>query len=204
MKFFIAIAVTHFLALLSPGPDFFLLFTTLLRYSRQAAYQVAWGITLGNALILLGLMLALSQLGQLNAQVFMGLRYVGAAYLLYLAYLCIRYANQPLELTSSPNSKSQDISGYYLLGLGLQSSLLNPKNWMFYTSLMVLLAEQRYLLSTLGLCVWMVAVVTIWNRGLVELLTHPRYLKKLQQYTRHIHYISGICFLVFSGILFAM
>ena len=67
MEFFIAIAVTHFLALLSPGPDFFLLFTTLLRYSRQAAYQVAWGITLGNALILLGLMIALSQLGQLNA-----------------------------------------------------------------------------------------------------------------------------------------
>jgi len=76
MNFFVVIAVTHFLALLSPGPDFFLLLTTLLRYSHRAAYRVAWGIALGNALILGVLMVLLNTLGQLSSNFLFGLRYV--------------------------------------------------------------------------------------------------------------------------------
>lgn len=49
MELFIAIALTHFIALLSPGPDFFLILTTLLRHNRNAAILVCCGVALGNA-----------------------------------------------------------------------------------------------------------------------------------------------------------
>lgn len=198
MEFFIVIALTHFLALLSPGPDFFLLLTTLLRYSAYAARWVAWGIALGNALILLGLILLLNQLGQLNSNLLMGLRYIGAAYLGYLAYLCIRYAHQPLELKSEVLTASHTISHYQLLGLGLQSSLLNPKNWMFYSSLMMLMTQQVSLFYKIAMSGWMVMVVLLWNMSVVSCLTQPRWIQYLQRYTQHIHYISGMCFSAFA------
>ncbi|MEB3754788.1 hypothetical protein I2F62_10700 [Acinetobacter sp. MD2(2019)] len=52
MELFIVIAMTHFLALLSPGPDFFLLLMTILNSNRANAFLINCGITLGNALIL--------------------------------------------------------------------------------------------------------------------------------------------------------
>ncbi|MFI7968897.1 amino acid transporter, partial [Acinetobacter baumannii] len=48
MEVFLVIAFTHFLALLSPGPDFFLILTSLLQKGRRYTYGIVLGITLGN------------------------------------------------------------------------------------------------------------------------------------------------------------
>ena len=53
MELFVIIAFTHFIALLSLGPDFFRILTTLLRHGRSAARLVCVGIALGNACILM-------------------------------------------------------------------------------------------------------------------------------------------------------
>lgn len=65
MSVFLLIAITHFIALLSPGPDFFLIVTSLLGEGRRAALRVCWGIALGNAIILLFIAYTLHQLGEL-------------------------------------------------------------------------------------------------------------------------------------------
>ena len=202
MNFFVVIAVTHFLALLSPGPDFFLLLTTLLRYSHRAAYRVAWGIALGNALILGVLMVLLNTLGQLSSSFLFGLRYVGALYLFYLSWLCLRYAHHHLNLEQSVHQQmNAEVTWQSLLGMGLQSSLLNPKNWMFYSSLMILLPPQTSAVYKISISIWMVMVVLIWNISVVTWLTRPQCLQYLQRYTPHIYYLSGICFSIFAVVL---
>ena len=52
MELFLTIAITHFLALLAPGPDFFLILKTLMQGRKSAAKSVCIGIALGNAIIL--------------------------------------------------------------------------------------------------------------------------------------------------------
>lgn len=195
MNFFVVIAVTHFLALLSPGPDFFLLLTTLLRYSHRAARRVAWGVALGNALIL-GVLMLLNTLGQLSSNFLLGLRYVGALYLFYLSGVCIRYAHHHLKLEQPACQQvNVDVSWQSLIGQGLQSSLLNPKNWMFYSSLMILLPQQISIVYKIAVSIWMVMMVLIWNMGVVAWLTRSQWL---QRYTPHIYYLSGICFSIFA------
>jgi threonine/homoserine/homoserine lactone efflux protein len=52
MELFIVIAVTHFVALLSPGPDFFLILMTALNSGQRRARYTVFGIVVGNAFIL--------------------------------------------------------------------------------------------------------------------------------------------------------
>ncbi len=52
MELFIVIAVTHFVALLSPGPGFFLILMTALNSGQRRARYTVFGIVAGNAFIL--------------------------------------------------------------------------------------------------------------------------------------------------------
>ncbi len=50
MELFFFIAVTHFMALLSPGPDFFLILIHSMQYGSKLARYTVLGIASGNAL----------------------------------------------------------------------------------------------------------------------------------------------------------
>jgi len=85
MELFIVIAVTHFVALLSPGPDFFLILMTALNSGQRRARYTVFGIVVGNAFILALIFTLLGWLGHIHASVLILLRGLGVAYLLYLS-----------------------------------------------------------------------------------------------------------------------
>ena len=202
MELFFVIALTHFMALLSPGPDFFLIITTLLRKGKKSAHWVCIGIVLGNTLILMAIFGSLFLLGKINVAILKYIQLGGAIYLIYLAYLCFLYAKTPIEFDSKPVQtihQSHRISTN--IRLGLQSSLLNPKNIMFYGSLILLIdqdfnAVQKVLLST-----WMIGVVLIWNLLILKLISHKKWINWLKAKSQWLYYISSACFLFFSMVL---
>ena len=143
MELFLIIALTHFLALLSPGPDFFLILSTLLRQGTTSAKVVCIGIAAGNAGILLLIYLSLFYLGKINPFLLQFMHYAGAFYLLYLAYQCFVYAKQRIDLNQRDLTILTRVdSSLFNFFKGLQSSILNPKNFMFYSSLLVLVFYQ--------------------------------------------------------------
>lgn len=74
---FLLVAGTHFAALLSPGPDFFLLIRTVLTKGRRQADGCTCGIALAN---LLSMLLVLSVMALLPAEgswLWRGLQVVG-------------------------------------------------------------------------------------------------------------------------------
>ncbi|EPN2823126.1 LysE family translocator, partial [Acinetobacter baumannii] len=87
------------------------------------------------------------------------------------------------------------------LVLGLQSSLLNPKNIMFYSSLMLLIQNKFSLFQKLLMSVWMVGVVLIWNILLVKLLAHERILVKIKRSATGLYYCSALAFILFAVLL---
>ena len=84
---FITIAVAHFLALLSPGSDFFLILQGSLRLPRRYGIAMAAGISLANGVYLTLTLFGLEFIKEFNLLT-QTLKYCGAAYLLFLG-ICL-------------------------------------------------------------------------------------------------------------------
>ncbi|RSO54782.1 LysE family translocator [Acinetobacter lactucae] len=206
MEVFLVIAFTHFLALLSPGPDFFLILTSLLQKGLRYTYGVILGITLGNALILMVCIFGFMGLGNLSTTILLVLKWLGAGYLAYLSFLCFRAAqgatlNIAVEENNLVEQKYSYKSKFKSLALGLQSSLLNPKNIVFYSSLMLLIQQEFSLFQKLLMSGWMIAVVLGWNLLLVRLLRQERVLAHIKRSAKGLYYCSGIAFIIFAVLL---
>ena len=129
---FPALALSHFVALLSPGPDFFLLVGYAVRYRIRGSIGLCLGIAAGNALYIV---LAIVGWGLLRQAplLFLLIELLGAGYLLWIGGLLIR--SRPATLAVESVRAARPGFGRQLL-LGLGSSLLNPKNALFYLALM--------------------------------------------------------------------
>ena len=201
MELFVIIAFTHFIALLSLGPDFFLILTTLLRHGRSAARLVCVGIALGNACILMVIYACLFFLENILLYV----RYIGAVYLIYLAALCFYYAKtEVIAMHGKTDAVPTLSSTVSYLSQGLRSSVLNPKNILFYSSLVLLVYVDFGVVQHILMVLWMATVVLVWNILLVKLLSYKVWIDWLRVKSRWLYYISGGCFIFFSLMLFMM
>ncbi|MGA8882155.1 MAG: LysE family translocator [Acinetobacter sp.] len=199
MELFLMIALTHFLALLSPGPDFFLILNHLIRQGENSARWAGAGIATGNAVILIFIAASIALAGRVHSGILNYMRWLGMAYLLYLAWQCFKHVwlNQALDVDAQlrPAEKYSKAADFCS---GLQSSLLNPKNIMFYSSLMLLVYADDRRLQMLLISVWMVAAVLIWNLLLVQLLGHRVWMMRLKSKSKWIYGLCGFSFSVFA------
>ncbi|MDP5238990.1 LysE family translocator [Uliginosibacterium sp. 31-16] len=157
---FLLLAGAHFLALLSPGPDFFLLIHTALAHGRRAALRVALGIACANGVFILA---AIAGLGLLSEQplAFALLHWAGCVYLAWLGWLFWRAPPTVLEPVAGMHAALPAMRH----GLrGFLSGILNPKNALFYLSLFTVLAGPASSpLARAGAGLWMFAAVLGWD-----------------------------------------
>ncbi|RRE07196.1 LysE family translocator [Klebsiella pneumoniae] len=166
---FPALALSHFVALLSPGPDFFLLVGYAVRYRIRGSIGLCLGIAAGNALYIV---LAIVGWGFCAGAAAFAHRTAGAGYLLWIGSLLIR--SRPATLAMESVRAARPGFGRQLL-LGLGSSLLNPKNALFYLALMTsLLGPAVTLLQQTVSGLWMVSVVFFWDLLLVSAIALPQ------------------------------
>ncbi|SFD46106.1 Threonine/homoserine/homoserine lactone efflux protein [Pseudomonas citronellolis] len=195
---FALVASTHFAALLSPGPDFFLLIRAALLRGRRHADGCASGIALAN-LASMGLVLLV--LGQLPDLANHGLRVVqllGGAYFVWLGAQAV-LARRELEI---PGESAGQRAGGFFHGLreGFLASSLNPKLPIFYTGLFGVLGPFQLPGWALGACVlWMGAVVLLWDLALVRLLDRRRWRGWLQRRVRTLDRTCGALLLALGG-----
>ena len=204
MELFLTIAFTHFIALLTPGVDFFLILKTMMQGGKRAAKYVCVGIFCGNVVILFTLYFSLFLLGKLNTDILVYLRYFGACYLIYLALQCFKALKIKDEIQPKIDQnrvKTTNKSFFRNFILGLSSSLFNPKNIMFYTTLVILIYSEYTFIQNLLVCIWMAVVVLFWNLGIVQLLNQKFYADYLNRNVRYLYGISGVCFAIFALIL---
>ncbi|TCB80632.1 LysE family translocator [Acinetobacter sp. ANC 4173] len=201
MELFFFIAVTHFIALLSPGPDFFLILIHSMKYGSKLARYSVLGIAVGNALILLLIFVLLWGLGQIHPILLQLFSCLGGAYLLYLALQCFRYRDKENEHLADQDQIRIKTSSVLCFAQGLQSSVLNPKNLMFYSSLILLVYNQFNFKQLFLICLWMVCVVLFWNLFLLKLFNFSGWNLFLKRNTRVLYRLTGCCFLGFAMVL---
>lgn len=195
---FLVLALAHWLALLSPGQDFVLLVTQTLRFGHRRSRYAVFGIALGNLLYIV-LVIAVGAKLRDYPMLFAVIQWSGVAYLAWIGVNLLRA--QPAQITDStldeqPSNRSQT----FLLGLG--SALLNPKNALFYLSLMSsILGEQATLLQQSFAGMWMFLVVLVWDYLLVIWMARPAFRQRVQGYLHWLERFSGGVFIGLAALL---
>ena len=192
---FPALALAHFVALLSPGPDFFLLVGYAVRYRMRGSAGLCVGIAFGNGLYILLAIIGWGILRQLPL-LFTIIELLGAIYLLWIGSLLIR--SRPQTLTGADARSTCPGFGKQLL-LGLGSSLLNPKNALFYLALMTaLLGPSVTLLQQTMSGIWMTSVVLFWDLLIVMFIGLPQIQRWLTRGILWVERIAGGVLIIFG------
>ncbi|ANR78826.1 LysE family translocator [Kosakonia sacchari] len=199
---FPALALAHFVALLSPGPDFFLLMGFAIRYRLHGSAGLCAGIAAGNAVYILIVIIGASALHPFTV-LFSTIELLGAVYLLWIGWHLLHSRTQTfcVDETRQP---CPGIRKQFLLGLG--SALLNPKNALFYLALMTaLLGPNVTLIQQSVSGVWMVMVVFVWDIAVVWLIGLPAVQQRLSRSVWWIERVAGAVLMVFgASILWSM
>ena len=195
---FPALALAHFLALLSPGPDFFLILGHAVRHRLRGALFICLGIALGNALYICLAVSGWSVMRQIPA-LYRIMELAGAAYLAWLGFLLLRASRQSaIGATSLAMEAASPLSPAKQLLTGLGSALLNPKNAVFYLTLMtVILGPAATLPQQAFAGIWMTLLVFAWDAALAAAISLPGAQRALE---KRIPLIEGLAGLTLAGI----
>lgn len=189
---FLLIASTHFLALLSPGPDFFLIMQAALRLPLRYLISIAGGISLANGVYLYCAVFGIEVLKS-NEWLTTSLKYGGACYLLFIGTMLLKNKNRPTAqdqqsrfFLQTPHLGKQFIVGFL-------SAILNPKNMLFYFSLFTVVVSSETSLSVRCLyALWMCGTVFIWDCMISIFLTHPQVKILFSNTITYIEKFTGI------------
>lgn len=195
MEQFLVIATVHFFALLSPGPDFFLVARTAVTAGWRAASGACAGIAVGNGIFIVAAFTGTALLRAGSAW-FIAVQLAGCGFLLYLGTLFLRHAGTTTLLApdAAAGTRAGGTHGWWkAAGLGALSALLNPKNALFYATLAATLngpqasAESKVFYGT-----WMFAIVLLWDLLVAALVGHPWVLRRFARVLPWLERTTGI------------
>lgn len=210
MQQFLIIVAAHFLALLSPGPDFFLVARTSVSSGWRVASGACLGIALANGTFIVLAFAGFSALSP-GSPPFVTLQLAGCLYLLYLGWLFIRHAgisslNVTPSVAAQRSAMAATASWLRAMGMGFLSGILNPKNALFYASLAAMLTGAHA--STgwkIVYGVWMFSVVLLWDFLVAVLIGNHAVLRRFSRALPWLERISGaVLILLAIGVIAAL
>ncbi len=126
LELFTAFLLITVVLFLTPGPIVTLILATGARQGTRAALSTVAGASAGNAVLLAGIAFGLSWILKASSDVFEVLRWVGAAYLIWLGIQAWRHAGGKSE-TVRPGAHVHAWRGFIV-------ALTNPKTIAFFTA----------------------------------------------------------------------
>jgi threonine/homoserine/homoserine lactone efflux protein len=188
------VVVAHFLALVSPGPDFLLIVKSAVRNTKGQALGVAVGIALANGIYITLCIVGVGSLLATSLVVMTVLKILGGLFLLYVAYHALRskkadYAFVSAE-TTDPTVGQKSFGREF--ATGFLSGISNPKNIIFYLSLFsVVLTNDVGLGFKVGLGVWMTTVVFLWDGFIIFVLSQKRVKRVFGRVAFYVDKVAG-------------
>ncbi|WP_277209888.1 LysE family translocator [Isoptericola croceus] len=157
MEQFVAVAIAHFLALLIPGVDFFLIARTAMTSGWRNATGVCLGIATANGIFIAAAFSGLSLIS--HPTVLAVIQLAGSAFLVFIGVAFLRSTTR-IDLDRGPHAERATWARNFALGIA--SGLLNPKNALFYLSLAAAVSTTAPL-TLLAYGVWMSTIVLVWD-----------------------------------------
>jgi RhtB (resistance to homoserine/threonine) family protein len=187
----IAVAVLQFLIIIAPGPDFIVICRNSLVYSRQAGIYSALGLTLGilvhASYSLIGIGLIISR----SIVLFSIIKYLGAAYLIYLGYKSLTAKPERIQQQSRAQA-SKTMGKLAAVRTGFINNILNPKVTLFFLSLFTQVINPH---TPISIQIWyglQMGIMTFaWYASVAIAMSHPVLKEKLFSVTHYLEKAMG-------------
>ncbi|BDF93182.1 MULTISPECIES: LysE family translocator [Pseudoalteromonas] len=171
---FLLIALAHFFAVASPGPDFAIVLKQSIQQGRTNALWTSFGVGLAILLhvsyCLLGVAVLLTQ----SPTVFMALKYLAGAYLAYIGVQALRAAKPATAQHETTSHSVVAESSWIAFRRGFFTNALNPKATLFFMSLFTLVISQSTpLIIQAGYGLYMALATWLWFSCLSLVLSKP-------------------------------
>ena len=176
------------MALLSPGPDFFIITKNSLSYSRSTGIYTALGLGIG---IIFHVAYSLAGLGVIlkhNEELYSAIQILGGLYLSYLGVMSISatFKSNYNDFSLNQNKSLKEISKLKALRIGTLTNILNPKAGIYFISIFTqFIGEQTTLLTKLILASE-VTLLTVGYFIFVAVGISHRYIRALYYRSRKI------------------
>lgn len=193
----LTITLVHLLAAASPGPDFVMVTQQSLSRGRRAGILCSLGIALGLSVHIVYSSLGMAALVSESTTVLAVLKFVAAAYLIYLGVLGLRSRAQPA--TQPQAAEEARVSGTRLISMGFLCNALNPKAPLYFLSVFTLVLSPSMPLYQIVLYgVWMMLVQFAWFSSVALLLSKPAVKARFQRIGHWVDRLMGGVMLVFG------
>ena len=191
---FITVAIAHFLALLSPGPDFVLVVKSAINNGPKKSIGVAAGIASANALYITLCLIGVGSLLASSVMIMIALKVAGGLFLIYLAVMALMAKKSDYQdLAFSGAQVKAETTFVKEFITGFMSGILNPKNLLFYLSLFtVVLTKDVNLSFKIGLGIWMTSVVFLWDLSVIYVLSRDKVRRKFSKLAYYIDKCTGV------------
>ncbi len=197
MSTFLVLFGVHVMAVVSPGPDFFLVARCSLSGKQSETMTCCLGIASGVATHLLLTYFGLSALISQSKWMYSMIVILGGLWLFKMA-LSGLFAKSESWTALQPLSFS---SHWNALKNGYLTNLLNPKAWIFFVNVMSPLVQQGWsgwsffalaFVITIWTLIWFVLVATLLNQGHIK-----RIFQKYQAMIDKLFALVILCFAFF-------
>lgn len=204
MTSLLSIALIHFFALISPGPDFFFVTQTAIRQSRTHALCAALGVSLSILVWSICAISGLHFLFQKIAWLQQVLMILGGLYLLYLGTQLLKsaFATKETTATATELKKTTSKSHKKLLLQGFFTNMANPKALVYFSSVFsIAISTDVSLLQQSSLLALVFVESLIWFAVVALVFSAPKMTGYYQKFSQKIDAITGGIIISFGCLL---
>ena len=195
----ISIALIHFFALISPGPDFFFVTQSAIRQSRSHALFAALGISLSILVWSICAISGLHYLFQKMAWLQQVLMILGGIYLFYLGIQLFKSAFSKQQDSASPVRASSSKSRLTLFLQGFLTNMANPKALVYFSSVFALAINIDAPLSTQSSLLFLIWIESlVWFALVAYLFSWQKMNTYYQRFSNWIDGLTGGIFISFG------
>lgn len=194
---FLSVVSIWSVAVVTPGPNFFITVQTTVNQSRIAGMFVVLGICTGTILWAMAGYFGIAYLFTIAPWIYLSLKIVGGSYLIYLGIKFIISSNPSKNRLNRPVSASR--SYFQSWRRGFFTILANPKTAMFITSLFASVFPKEPTLWIGMISILLMTVISFtWYSAVVILFSSKKIIKFYQRIQYGIEGFAGAVFIAFG------
>lgn len=196
---FFTITLIILLAAISPGPDFFLVVKNALHHDRKAGIFTALGVAssllVHSSYCIVGLGIIITQ----SVIAFDMVKYLGAAYLIYLGVKCLLAKRTHVDYSSIKHTAVNVSHGQVFLE-GFFCNLFNPKAILFMLAFFTLILKPGTpWIAQIGYGLEISLIHAVWFSILAVIITHKQVKMRLDTIQYYIIKVMGVVLIAFGS-----
>ena len=187
--------IAIFMAML-PGADFVMVTRTSISNGRLAGLYMSLGMSLSVCIHASYSIAGLAVVITNSAWLFSAIKYLGAAYLIYLAWQLLTTRE---TVNKDQSNSTTQMSPFIALRMGFTCNILNPKTSIFFLSIFTqVVSVDTPLLMQASYGLIIILAHFIWYSGVTLLLSHPNILPRFNRKKQKIDKIAGFVLMIIA------